>query len=294
MRHRVLLIEDSPANRAAVVQYLDAYGYDCDAVASLEQARSIIDSGEFCAILTDLEILPTSSATKPDLCLGYAVIEYARTRFPAYGGEIHLMPILVMSAHAKFDVLRRTVQLKADDFLRKPPTELKQVLSVALEKAGRQDHARCPEVTQAARLAATTSSAPPQPAPDRVRLSVFGRQLKKNLHEIALNGRAVAVSNATFVVLLRLVVGRLRGVDHVTKRELGGREGEGFRLVSVLQKELRAYLPAGLSIYEVVRGRGYRLSKEVDVSDVDAAALGTHDDKRVRDLAATLRRPQSD
>jgi CheY-like chemotaxis protein len=269
MRHRILLIEDSPANRAAVVQYLDTYGFDCDAVSSLEEARALIDGGQFCAILTDLEILPTSNATKPNLCLGYAVIEYARLRFPASNGKIHLMPILVMSAHAKFDVLRNTTRLKADDFLKKPPTDLNEVLSLALARSGRQDHARCADVTAAARVSATTSSAPPAPAVEsaatRLRIvagSVNGRT------QVKLGETTAWLTSTVLRALLHLAYGRLRTSDGWVARADMGRDA-----AAVVRALSRLRVALGQRIDDADKTRGYRLRPDIRLDPIPTTDL---------------------
>jgi hypothetical protein len=56
------------------------------------------------------------------------------------GRLTRLFKTSVTRAHAKFEVLRRTMHLKIDDFLKKPPTELRQAVLSALERALRASH----------------------------------------------------------------------------------------------------------------------------------------------------------
>jgi CheY-like chemotaxis protein len=271
MRHRVLLIEDSPANRATVAQYLDACGIDCVAVASLEEARPIIDAGSFCLILTDLEILPTAGATKPDLALGYVGIEYARTRYPARNDEIHLMPILVMSAHAKFEVLRRTMHLKIDDFLKKPPTELREAVQSALEKAGRRDHADCERLTRLARVGGSTPPPAPSPAdadvPSGLRVRILPDQVNGRT-QVRLADKAVWLTPTLLRALLHLVAGRLRASDGWVARDEMGRDAAAVvRALSRLREEL------GHRIDDADKIRGYRLRTDIALDPVPAAEL---------------------
>jgi CheY-like chemotaxis protein len=263
MRHRVLLIEDSAANRATVAQYLDACGFDCVAVASLEEARPLIDRGDFCLMLTDLEILPTAASTKPDLSLGYVAIKYARTRYPARNGETHLMPILVMSAHARFDVLRRTMH-QIDDFMKKPPTELEQVVLSALEKAGRANHAHCGYVTEAAR--AGTTSTPPA-ATDGKRLRIGAGQANGRT-QVHVGGKGVWLTPTLMRALLHLVVGRLRSSEGWVARSDMGRDAAAVvRALSRLREEL------GQRIDEADKSHGYRLRVDIALDAVPTSEL---------------------
>jgi CheY-like chemotaxis protein len=270
MPHRVLLIEDSAANRASVAEYLRTCGIDCVAVASLEEARSIIDTGTFCLILTDLEILPTASSSKPDLSLGYVGIEYARTRFPARNDEIHLMPILVMSAHAKFEVLRKTMHLKIDDFLKKPPTELSLAVQSALEKAGRRDHGDCAHITERAR---TSGSTPPPPAvasadaSSGARVRIVPGQVNGRT-QVQVGGKAVWLTPTLLRALLHLVAGRLRTSEGWVARQDMGRDAAAVvRALSRLRDEL------GQRIDDADKTHGYRLRPEVGLDPVPATEL---------------------
>ena len=264
MRHRVLLIEDSAANRATVAQYLDACGFDCVAVASLEEARPLIDRGDFCLMLTDLEILPTAASTKPDLSLGYVAIKYARTRYPARNGETHLMPILVMSAHARFDVLRRTMH-QIDDFMKKPPTELEQVVLSALEKAGRASHAHCGQVTEAARAAST--STPPAAGVNGKHLRIGTGQVNGRT-QVHVGDKSVWLTPTLMRALLHLVVGRLRSTEGWVSRSDMGRDAAAVvRALSRLREEL------GQRVDDADKSHGYRLSVDITLDAVPTSEL---------------------
>ena len=105
-----------------------------------------------------------------------------------------------------------------------------------------------------------------------------------------MNGQSVDITNVGFYVLLRLVEGRMLGLEVVAKEALGARKGDSFRGTSVMQAELGPYV-GGVKVYKVVRGVGYALADGVIVGDVDLHALAKHPEKRVRDVAATLAKP---
>ena len=290
MRHRVLLIEDSAANRTSVAQYLDTCGIDCVSVASLEEARPLIDMGTFCLILTDLEILPTATSTKPDLSLGYVAIEYARGRYPARNDEIHLMPILVMSAHAKFEVLRKTMHLKIDDFLKKPPTELRQAVQSALERAVRGDHANCARVTERARVSGSMPPAPPAASPDGppgVRVRILPGQVNGRT-QVQVGGKTVWLTPTLLRALLHLVAGRLRTPQGWVARQDMGRDAAAIvRALSRLRDEL------GQRIDDADKTRGYRLRPEVGLEPVPANELaGMRGEAVIARLASEIGRLQ--
>lgn len=265
MRHRVLLIEDSAANRATVAQYLDACGFDCVSAASLEEARPLIDRGEFCVLLTDLEIVPTASSPKADLSLGYVGIEYARTRYPAHNGQTHLMPILVISAHTEFEAVQRALRMKIDDFMAKPPTELSERVVLALQKAGRSDHAHCGQVTEAARAASTSTPPPPVVGGKRLRVATGQVNGRTQVH---VGDKSVWLTPTLMRALLHLVVGRLRSPDGwVARSEIGRDASAVVRALSRLREEL------GQRIDEADKSHGYRLCPEIALDAVPTGEL---------------------
>jgi FixJ family two-component response regulator len=119
--HVILLVEDDLAIAVAVIPLLQAHGFFIIHVTSFEEAREHVDAGDFCVMIVDLGILPQKGASKPEIELGYALIEYTRARFPRRGDDdMHLLGIVVLSGHNEHRYTRDAFRRGVDDFLKKP------------------------------------------------------------------------------------------------------------------------------------------------------------------------------
>ena len=189
---------------------------------------------------------------------------------------------------------RKARRAGVDDAVVKPLDDndesLVDTVKRLLRESGREDHARCDALTELAQR--DNSKAPPAPATksDAVHLALPGTSSKRDRTLVLANERPVDLTNVAFYVLLRLVEGRMKGAENVSKEALGARKGEGFRGVSVLQDQLGPYVN-GTKIYQSIRGEGYALADDVVIDAVDLQVLAKHDEKRVRDIAAGLSIP---
>jgi DNA-binding response OmpR family regulator len=104
MRRTVLLVEDDPANREALLEMLSLWGYDVLPVGTAEEAEFAIRNKHPDAAVIDV-FLPGKSGT--------ALMSRLRSRFPN--------AILIgMSALGDADMSRRCKGLGADVFIEKP------------------------------------------------------------------------------------------------------------------------------------------------------------------------------
>lgn len=109
--HRILIVEDNPANRALLKMQLDNLGYEADLVTSAEEALHLWLGGGYGLILTDLH-LPGSSGL--DLTLNIRMLEQER--------EWPYIPIVALTAASEEECWQACRQVGMDALLSKPVT----------------------------------------------------------------------------------------------------------------------------------------------------------------------------
>jgi DNA-binding response OmpR family regulator len=267
--------------------------WDTIVASTLEDFRERAREGGYCLAIHDLEIPASKGSIKAHVDAGLVGIQEHRARYPRCNESgLHLLPMLCMSAFARDHRNgRKARRAGADDAVVKPLDDndesLVDTVKRLLRESGREEHSRCDALSALARRENTQSPPPPTMNGMTIRISLPGTISKRDRTVVRVNDRDVDVTNVAFYVLVRLVEGRMRGLEHVSKEALGARKGEGFRGVSVLQDQLGPYVN-GTKIYQSIRGEGYALADEVVVGDVDLQTLAKHDEKRVRDVAAGL------
>ena len=121
-RHVALLVEDDPEMAAEIGDLLRSFGHDYLHAETLEDARSLLETGGFCYALLDLEIKAERRSIKPRVESGMSVLRELRQRFPQRcSSDMHVLPVLVISGHGREP---RTIigafQDGIDDFILKP------------------------------------------------------------------------------------------------------------------------------------------------------------------------------
>jgi LmbE family N-acetylglucosaminyl deacetylase/CheY-like chemotaxis protein len=102
---RILLVEDDPDQAQLVRRWLEADGYAVEHAESGFAAAQLIESAaRWDAVVSDINI------PGPD---GVEVLRLVKERLPH-------VPVLLVTAHADFDVAVRALKFRADDFLSKP------------------------------------------------------------------------------------------------------------------------------------------------------------------------------
>lgn len=289
-RHIALLVEDDYDMAIEMGELLSSFGYDHVHAATQEQAVRLLDISEFCFVLLDLEIKLNEDSIKAHVEAGQHLLEVIRERFPhRNNNRHHRLQVLVVSGHGReHEYVVTAFQDGADDFVNKPVGESRPSLKVkiqnALRKSEREKHDRCRDVTREARARAPTESVV-------VRLAITGRPKAKRF-EITIDHRSVQLTQASFVVLLRLALGRLRHPKEgwVHRKDFGPNTEEGWKVPSRLKGELRAYLPKEAEIFENDGSGSYRLHPSIELASVDVAQLESAGDARVRELAAEIKR----
>jgi two-component system phosphate regulon response regulator OmpR len=234
---RILVVDDDPALRELLTQYLGASGFTVDAAADGPQMRERMAEAWPDALVLDL-MLPGED--------GLSLARELRSR--------SAVPILMLSARG--EEIDRVVGLEmgADDYLAKPfsPRELLARLRALLRRS--RDRTRLPDATGAA--AAADGEAPREVHHfGPYTLDVAGWRLLRGADEVALTSAEFA--------LLRVFVQhphRVLSRDWLVE-QLKGYEREAFdRSVDVRVTRLRRKIepdPAHPVYVRTVRGEGY-------------------------------------
>lgn len=106
-RVRILLADDEEAPLLVVKEYLRCCGWEVDAVRTVEEARSLLESRAYSAVITDLRFSGPSSAE------GLTIVHIARTHNPD-------APVVVMTGYYSPEVEAQARRLGVDAFVPKP------------------------------------------------------------------------------------------------------------------------------------------------------------------------------
>ena len=128
---RILVVDDVEDNRHLLTRRLNREGYrEIVTAADGEEALALIAANAFDLVLLDV-MMPK--------CDGYQVLERLRAE-----GQLHELPVIVISALNEMDSVVRCIQLGAVDYLPKPfnPTLLRARVSATLEQKVLRDAVR--------------------------------------------------------------------------------------------------------------------------------------------------------
>ncbi|HVE86306.1 MAG TPA: response regulator [Myxococcales bacterium] len=297
-RHTALLVEDEPQMAAELGELLESLGHAHIHAGNKEDAERLVEEGEFCYVLLDLQIKANADSIKAHVEAGQSLLELIRERYPRRNDEgKHRLQILVMSGHAKEHYyVVKALQEGADDFIIKPVGEskppFKDKIQDALRRSGRDNHERCAALMREAR-AIQGPAAEAAPATGPVRLAITGLQEGKRM-EVKVGDKAVLLTNASFLMLMSLVAGRLSKAEGwVHKNDLGAKAEQGWKGISRLKEELAPHLPPKAAIIENDKSGSYRLHAGIEITGVDVARLESAGDARIEKLAAEIGRLQS-
>lgn len=107
MRGRLLLVDDEDAVLFAMDAYFRAVGYEADTAGSVEQARELLESASYDAVVVDLRLSVTQDVNGLDVARD-AVGRQPRPR------------VVVLTAFGSADIQEQARRLGVDAFLQKP------------------------------------------------------------------------------------------------------------------------------------------------------------------------------
>ena len=292
MRHVILIIEDDPHIARDLKELLESFGYDTIHCDNAEDARKAAAERQFCLILLDLQMKARASSIDPRVAVGLALLEYLRAALPGRTAKRKdLLQILVMSAYAKEDQhIIRAFQDGANDFIKKPIDDaFRDKLRQAFRHSEREKHDddNCAALTSRARESG--------PADDsRIELSISGKEGAKKT-EVTIAGHTLALSDARFLLLIRLVAGRLRAEEEgwVHKHQLGAPpSGEGWHAVTRLVESVAQHLPKGAELVENASPK-FRLHPNIHLGPIDWRRLARHSESKVVEIAKEFSVPRT-
>jgi CheY-like chemotaxis protein len=148
-QHIALIVEDEPEMAAEIADLVRSFGHSSIHVETKADALALIERGDFCYVLLDMQIKADRDSIKAYISAGMTLLEEIRRRFPHRAAtDMHLLPVLVVSGHAKeHDDVVKAFQAGADDFIRKPLSldgqDMGSKIRHCLDRAGRGEHCDC-------------------------------------------------------------------------------------------------------------------------------------------------------
>lgn len=138
MTIKALLVEDNPRVLESVKDIVDSLGHDYDTASSQDEARQLIDSGEYDYVLLDLEIPVKLGRNAARIQNGMNLLAELVDK---YGKQV---PVIITTGHGTDSpkVCRECMKSGAADYVTKPFPEtgmtLDKTILEALTRVGRQ------------------------------------------------------------------------------------------------------------------------------------------------------------
>jgi DNA-binding response OmpR family regulator len=277
-RHRVLVVEDDRPTADDLADILRSLDCEPVVVDNKRAALARLSREPLCLAIFDLQIKLESDSIRGHIEAGRSLVREARKLYPEHAGPCYRFPILVVSGYAR-EVGSAVEVMKdgADDVIQKPldSREVSHGVRQALERSGRATHEACAALT----------ARPAMPA-GAIVLAIPGDRERRRTR-VTIGPTSLGLTDASLLVLLHLVVGKLAG-ERVHKTELGARNDQGFRGISVLRDALKPALGDADIIKNDHQGY-YWLTEDVTIGDCDPDRLVEIGDARITALAERLR-----
>lgn len=281
-RHVALLVEDEAVMATELGALLDSLGHDHVHVTNRTDAERALDTHEFCYVLLDLQIKANPDSIMPLVEAGQSLLELIRERYPRVdeAGK-HLLPVLVVSGHAKeTDYIVDAFQAGANDFVKKPigtnRRPLKDKIQDALRNSGRQKHEHCGAICKVARAASSAGALEmlPSAVATMTEIAIVGRQQDKRF-EVRIANKPVFLTNASLLLLLKLYAARLRNAEGWAHKnhDLGVQNDQGWKGMTRFREELAPHLPSKTQAVENDGHGNYRIHPGIEIAKIDIARL---------------------
>lgn len=106
MRHRVLIVEDNPANRELLSDWLEAEGCEVLTAADLKSAFTAVENQNLHAVLLDVQLGADD---------GLQLVQWMRRE-----ARFQRIPVIAVTAHAMVAEQERMLQAGCNDYVSKP------------------------------------------------------------------------------------------------------------------------------------------------------------------------------
>jgi DNA-binding response OmpR family regulator len=277
-QHIALVIEDDREIAEELVEILSSL--DCGAVVTdnREDASAKLQNHSFCLILLDLQIKKEVDSLKGHVEYGKALLRNIREKHHDHNGTAFCLPIIIVSGFARErDQAVDVMKDGASHVIHKPfdSRQVSERLRQALEDSGRKTHDRCHEPPQA--------QSPN--LKDGIVIAIPGDRIGRRTR-VAIGNKTIELPDFTLKVLLHLMVAQRKG-ELANKRDMGARDDQGFKGISVLRNELKPILRSANIIKNHYHGN-YSFEPGVTVGECAVDKLVEIGDKTISDLAKLL------
>lgn len=280
-RHLALIVEDDTTTAEDLTEILNALGCESIVANNRQTAVASLRDNVFCFVLLDLEIKSDRDSIKGHTAHGHSLLREIRKGYADHTGSSYWMPILIVSGFAR-EVSAAVDVMKdgASDVIQKPfnSRNVSDAVNRALEASGRVTHDLCGGTPGPLR----------RDTGKTVVLAIPGDRERRRTR-VLVSGRTIWLPDSSLKVLLRLAVAHEEHAD-VHKRDLGAKDDQGFKGISVLREWLRPALVEGVDIIGNDHHGNYQLADDVTISICDAERLAKIGDNQITGLSRVLRR----
>jgi DNA-binding response OmpR family regulator len=298
-KHVALVVEDDPSLAEALGDLLKSLGHDFIHAETQDEGLRLMEKGQFCFAILDLQIKVDAEAVYPMVDAGEQLQRQIRECYPhRNSNDHHHLQILAMSGHAKdMSNVIQMLQNGADDFVVKPLGENTPPLHVkiqeCLHKSGRENHKNCSQIMEMASSNPTSKNSQSSKPKRMTELSgtnlTIPGEVQGKRTEVAINGISQHLPDAQFLLLMRMVTGRIRNcTGWVHKDDLGSRDSEGFKGMSNLNSSMKPLLPGDMPFYENDKMGSYRINPEIVIGEMDHSQLSQHGQREIRHLSTEI------
>lgn len=277
--HLALIVEDDRSiadDLAEILKSLECHSVITD---NKRDALAEVQRRNFCFILLDLEIKLGPDSIKGHTEHGSSLLRECRKLHADHTGRCYWLPILIVSGFAR-EVMAAVEVMKdgAHDVIQKPfiSRDVSEAVRRALELSGRATHDQC----------SRTSGPVVSKGSDRIVLTIPGDRVARRTR-VMFGARSTTLIDSSLKILLHLMVAHATG-KRVHKRDLGARDDQGFKGISVLRDALRPALADGVDIIENDHQGSYSLTGGIFIGACDTEKLTEIGDRKIAELAREL------
>ncbi len=280
-QHLVLIVEDDRAIAEDLAEILESLGCASVTADNKEDALAACEKRKFCLVLLDLEIKLKPDSVKARRDHGGNLLRELRQLHPDHTGRCYWLPILIASGFARErDEALEAMRNGADDVIQKPfvGAEVTRAVRRAFDHSSRASHDQC---SKGIGPAAFTGS-------KKIVLAIPGDRVDRRTR-VMLGSRHILLTDSSIKLLLNLMIAYEAG-KWVHKSELGARDDQGFKGVSVLREALKPALEEGVDVIANDHQGRYSLTDNVVIGACDAEKLVVIGDKKTIECARELGR----
>ena len=248
--HRVLVVEDRPADREMVCEILRARGDSPREATTVEEALAAIEEEEFCAFVLDQALPLNQTSTKAFVAGGDRVTEAARKsdkRRTEEGASV--TPIVALTSqplNAQF--ISGLIERGIDAYIEKPVEDHQEIFLEKMRslyaRAGRGEHAMCAALARRRKVEGAAAA-----DAGVVRVAIDGKVTSTGRTAIEINGTPRDMQDSKCVAILRCIVVRERDLEAWSSRDALG-IGANRAATTLIREPFEGLVPDGFVVLE--------------------------------------------